>query len=116
MVLYLRVGLPTWLTTSSTRVSQVLGKPSQKSTRIEICKKFSTQPPRTIYIYYTPFILLQPFISYKRHTSVFKIFEGINLLYMGVVNIFNIYIYIYIYIFHINLTMKLELYILKMQK
>jgi len=39
----MRVGEPTRLTTGSTRMSQVLGGPNQKSTRIEICKKISTQ-------------------------------------------------------------------------
>jgi len=41
---YVRVGEPTRLTTSSTRMSRVLNEPGQKSTRIEICKKISTQP------------------------------------------------------------------------
>jgi len=44
VTLYLRVGEPTQLTTGSNWVSWVLGEPSQKSTRIEICKKISTQP------------------------------------------------------------------------
>jgi len=45
VILYLRVGKPTQLTTVSTRVSQVLlGEPNQKSTRIIICKKISNQP------------------------------------------------------------------------
>jgi len=44
VTLYLRIGEPTRLTTDSTRVSQVLHEPGQKSTRIEIYEKFSTQP------------------------------------------------------------------------
>jgi len=40
----LQVGEPTQLTTGSTQMSQVLDEPGQKSTRIEICKKISTQP------------------------------------------------------------------------
>jgi len=44
VTLYLRVGEPTRLTMGSTRVSRVLGGPGKKSTRIEICKNFSTQP------------------------------------------------------------------------
>jgi len=43
VTLYLRVSEPTRFTTGSTWVSRVLGEPSQKSTRIEICKKISTQ-------------------------------------------------------------------------
>jgi len=34
---------PTLLTMGSTRVSRVLGESGQKSIRIEICKKISTQ-------------------------------------------------------------------------
>jgi len=44
VTLYLQVGSPTRLTTGSIGVSRVLDGPSQKSTRIEICKKISTQP------------------------------------------------------------------------
>jgi len=36
--------LPSLLTTGSTRVSRVLDEPGQKSTRIKICKRISTQP------------------------------------------------------------------------
>jgi len=44
VTLYLQVGEPTRFTTGSTRVSRVLGEPGQKLTRIEICKKISTEP------------------------------------------------------------------------
>jgi len=39
----MRVGEPTRLTTGSTRMSRVLNELGQKSTRIEICQKISTQ-------------------------------------------------------------------------
>jgi len=44
MCVTIQVGGPTRLTTGSTRVSRVLGGPSQKLTRTDICKKISTQP------------------------------------------------------------------------
>jgi len=39
----MRVGEPTRLTMGSTQVSRVLDELGKKSTRIKICKKFSTQ-------------------------------------------------------------------------
>jgi len=44
VTLYLWVDEPTWLITSSTWVSRVLGGSGQKLNPIEICKKISTQP------------------------------------------------------------------------
>jgi len=43
VTLYLRVGEPTRLITGLTQMSWVLSDPGQKSTRIEIYKKISTQ-------------------------------------------------------------------------
>jgi len=43
VTIYLWVGESIQLTTGSIKVSRVLGGSSQKLTRIEICKKISTQ-------------------------------------------------------------------------